>query len=56
MKVWETRWYGIENLREVVQPKPKPGEGEIVVAIKAASPAQDGSYPGSRQSRPGKRA
>ena len=38
MKVWEIQnAYGIENLREAEKPEPKPGKGEIVVAIKAAS-------------------
>jgi NADPH:quinone reductase-like Zn-dependent oxidoreductase len=38
MKVWEIQnAYGIENLHEVEKPEPKPGKGEIVVAMKAAS-------------------
>jgi NADPH:quinone reductase-like Zn-dependent oxidoreductase len=38
MKVWEIQnAYGIENLHEVDKPEPKPGKGEIVVAMKAAS-------------------
>jgi NADPH:quinone reductase-like Zn-dependent oxidoreductase len=38
MKVWEIQnAYGIENLNEVDKPEPKPGKGEIVVAMKAAS-------------------
>jgi NADPH:quinone reductase-like Zn-dependent oxidoreductase len=38
MKVWEIQnAYGIENLHETEKPEPKPGKGEIVVAMKAAS-------------------
>jgi NADPH:quinone reductase-like Zn-dependent oxidoreductase len=38
MKVWEIQnAYGIENLHEADKPEPKPGKGEIVVAMKAAS-------------------
>ena len=38
MKVWEIQnAYGIDNLNEADKPEPKPGPGEIVVAMKAAS-------------------
>ncbi len=38
MKVWEIQnAYGIDNLNEADKPEPKPGAGEIVVAMKAAS-------------------
>jgi len=38
MKVWEIQnAYGIENLHEAEKPEPKPGRGEIVVAMKASS-------------------
>src|SRR5690349_24445342 len=38
MKVWEIQSaYGIENLNLVEKPQPKPGPGQIVVSIKAAS-------------------
>lgn len=38
MRVWELEGsFGIENLRLVEKPRPKPGKGEIVVAMKAAS-------------------
>ncbi|HXC54644.1 MAG TPA: NAD(P)-dependent alcohol dehydrogenase [Rhizomicrobium sp.] len=38
MKVWEIQnAYGIDNLAEADKPEPKPGAGEIVVAMKAAS-------------------
>jgi len=38
MKVWEIQnAYGIENLHEAEKPEPKPGKGEIVVAMKASS-------------------
>src|SRR5262249_19232099 len=38
MKVWEIQnAYGIENLHEAEKPEPKPGKGQIVVAMKASS-------------------
>jgi len=38
MKVWEIQnAYGIDNLNVADKPEPKPGPGEIVVAMKAAS-------------------
>lgn len=38
MKVWEIRdAYGIDHLAVAERPEPKPGPGEIVVAMKAAS-------------------
>src|ERR1051325_1527188 len=38
MNLWQIQSaYGIENLREVEGPEPRAGEGEIVVAMKAAS-------------------
>jgi NADPH:quinone reductase-like Zn-dependent oxidoreductase len=38
MKVWEIQnAYGIENLRLAERPEPRPGPGQIVVAMKAAS-------------------
>jgi NADPH:quinone reductase-like Zn-dependent oxidoreductase len=38
VKVWEIQnAYGIENLAIAEKPEPKPGAGEIVVAMKAAS-------------------
>jgi NADPH:quinone reductase-like Zn-dependent oxidoreductase len=38
MKVWQVQGaYGIDNLREAEKPDPKPGRGEIVVAMQAAS-------------------
>jgi NADPH:quinone reductase-like Zn-dependent oxidoreductase len=39
MKVWQVEGaYGIDNINEADAPDPKPGPGEIVVAMKAASP------------------
>jgi NADPH:quinone reductase-like Zn-dependent oxidoreductase len=38
MKLWQIQSaYGLENLREAEAPEPRAGEGEIVVAMKAAS-------------------
>jgi NADPH:quinone reductase-like Zn-dependent oxidoreductase len=37
MRVWEQQGPGLENLKLVEKPDPKPGAGEIVVAMKAAS-------------------
>src|SRR4051794_30319059 len=38
MKVWEIQGkHGIENLQVVEKPEPKPGQGEIVVTMHAAS-------------------
>ncbi|HEX4292704.1 MAG TPA: NAD(P)-dependent alcohol dehydrogenase [Rhizomicrobium sp.] len=38
MKVWQIQdAYGIDNLHEADAPEPKPGPGEIVVAMEAAS-------------------
>jgi NADPH:quinone reductase-like Zn-dependent oxidoreductase len=38
MKVWANQdAFGIENLKEIERPEPKPGAGEIVVDMKAAS-------------------
>jgi NADPH:quinone reductase-like Zn-dependent oxidoreductase len=38
VKVWEIQdAYGIENLRPAERPEPKPGPGQIVVEMKAAS-------------------
>lgn len=38
MRVWELeKSFGIENLRLVDKPRPKPGKGQIVVGMKAAS-------------------
>jgi len=38
MRVWELeKSFGIENLRLVEKPRPKPGKGQIVVGMKAAS-------------------
>ncbi len=38
MKAWEIQGaYGIENLREADKPEPRPGAGEVVIAVKAAS-------------------
>jgi NADPH:quinone reductase-like Zn-dependent oxidoreductase len=38
MKVWEIQnAYGIDNLHVAEKPEPKPGPGEIVVAMKASS-------------------
>src|SRR5687767_13361367 len=38
MRVWElAEAFGIEHLRLVDEPKPTPGQGQIVVGMKAAS-------------------
>ena len=37
MRAWETQGPGLENLKLVERPEPKPGAGEVVVAMKAAS-------------------
>ena len=38
MKTWEIQdAYGLDNLRLVDRPEPKPGPGQIVVGMRAAS-------------------
>ncbi|MGN6514820.1 MAG: zinc-dependent alcohol dehydrogenase family protein [Rhizomicrobium sp.] len=37
MRVWELNAVGIGNLKLVERPEPKPGPGQVVVAMKAAS-------------------
>src|SRR5690242_695899 len=37
MRVWEQNAVGLDSLKLVEKPEPKPGAGQIVVAMKAAS-------------------